>query len=793
MSKENLTSNDLAARLADLEERLEQNESSGQSDATFIELKAELDTIVTSLRSGQQDPFEQESSCQRVTHLVQEIGQAPEDCTMSHGSDKTTSLKSVDLTPHSALGQYELLDKLGEGGMGAVYKARHTRLDKIVAVKVLPADRMKDASAVARFEREMRAVGKLDHANIVRAMDAGEVDGMHFLVMEYVKGMDLSQLSKQLGPLSIPDACELVRQAAVGLDEAFEHGMVHRDIKPGNLILARQRRKPPVVKILDMGLALLSEHHLPDQEGLTTTGQMMGTLDYMAPEQGGDSKNVDIRADIYALGATLYRLLTGHVIYHGDQFSTPMQKMMALSTLEAPPLDLQCSEVPAELAAIVHRMLAKNAEDRYATPEEVVEALAPYCAGADLTELLNRALADESQTPESSFSPTHRGLAGSYTDTALPEPSHDSAGNPPSAMPASSADNGKRKLTPGILAGLAAGAIALLAALVFFLQTPKGTLRVEISDPEIQVRVKGTDIVLEGEDEEIRLTVGEQNLIVKRGDFEFETKDFVLKRDEVTRVKVEWLDGQIKVANGNTMLGSAAPPQTPVDVANIQDPPAVGDSESKPDTQPRVGTGRTGVGTGTNGALLCSLGKPGASTKLDVTGVERLFTIEAWLYLSDDPESTSSGPIFGVGAHSAGGSGIVGIIYGSRDDMLTFDKRTQIKAPSDVWFHCAAVYDGPDYRFYLDGKLVGSGKVEMQIPEAKMNLGFRLPGMIDEVRLSKVARYTESFTPAQRFESDNDTVALYHCDELSGPVVKDSSENGLDAYIHGATWVKGRE
>src|SRR5690606_13492072 len=126
--------------------------------------------------------------------------------------------------------------KLGEGGMGAVYKARHTKLDKIVAIKVLPAERMKDKGAVARFEREMRAVGKLEHPNIVRAMDAGEAGGMHYLVMEYVQGVDLSQLVKQRGPLPIADACELIRQAAVGLDEAHDNGMVHRDIKPSNIM-----------------------------------------------------------------------------------------------------------------------------------------------------------------------------------------------------------------------------------------------------------------------------------------------------------------------------------------------------------------------------------------------------------------------------------------------------------------------------------------------------------------------------------------------------------------------------
>ena len=193
---------------------------------------------------------------------------------------------------------------------------------------------MRDGGAVARFQREMKAVGRLEHPNIVRAMDAGEVDDTHFLVMEYVPGIDLSDLSRRIGPMQIADACELVRQAAVGLQEAHEHGMVHRDIKPSNLILAQPRRRQemPSVKILDLGLALLSEALSPDQQGLTTTGQMMGTLDYMAPEQGGDSHQVDIRADVYSLGATLYKLLCGEAPFGAAKYDTPVKKLVALGT-----------------------------------------------------------------------------------------------------------------------------------------------------------------------------------------------------------------------------------------------------------------------------------------------------------------------------------------------------------------------------------------------------------------------------------------------------------------------------
>ncbi|MCA9269310.1 MAG: serine/threonine protein kinase, partial [Planctomycetales bacterium] len=344
---------ELAARIAELEDRLEAGESV-VAEETLAGLKAQLDTLASELRQpAAVDPFERESACVQASEFVRRFGLEVEAATvrLQAGGAAVGASSAARATPMGSLGAYDLLEKIGEGGMGAVYKARHTKLDKIVAIKVLPAQRLKDRSAVARFEREMRAVGKLEHPNIVRAMDAGEVDGTHFLVMEYVKGADLSQIVKQLGPLPIADACELIRQAAVGLDEAHDLGMVHRDIKPSNIMLCQRtgKRKPPVAKILDMGLAQLSEAHAADA-GLTTTGQMMGTLDYMAPEQGGDSKNVDIRADIYALGASLYRLLTGEVIYHGEKYSTPVQKMMALATQPAPPIQSRRSGVPDELA-----------------------------------------------------------------------------------------------------------------------------------------------------------------------------------------------------------------------------------------------------------------------------------------------------------------------------------------------------------------------------------------------------------------------------------------------------------
>lgn len=283
------------------------------------------------------------------------------------------------------LRDYRLVREIGRGGMGAVFEAIHVPLDRRVALKVLPQDRMENREAVSRFQREMRAIGKLDHPNIVRAQDAGEVDGQHFLVMEFVDGVDLAVLAKRVGPLPIPEACELIRQVAIGLSHVHKHRLVHRDVKPSNVVVTHGG----VVKLLDLGLALLSES-VGEPEELTWSGQVMGTLDYMAPEQFGDS-HVDARADIYGLGATLYRLLTGRAPYEDSRYNTPMKKLMAIATSPVEPVLDYRHDVPAGLNEILTKLLAKNPNDRYASAGEVASALTPFVSGSDLPSLVARA------------------------------------------------------------------------------------------------------------------------------------------------------------------------------------------------------------------------------------------------------------------------------------------------------------------------------------------------------------------------------------------------------------------
>jgi WD40 repeat protein/tRNA A-37 threonylcarbamoyl transferase component Bud32 len=273
--------------------------------------------------------------------------------------------------PGLLLGSYVLLDKLGEGGMGAVYRARNWKLGRTVALKLIRKEWLGNEDAVRRFQREIRAASQLDHPNIVRAYDADEVGGRHLFAMEYVGGQDLAQLSKRHGPLPVAQACDWVRQAAVGLQHAFERGLVHRDIKPHNLLLTRDG----VIKVLDLGLARVSHAAEEGETSSTMTqeGAVMGTPDYIAPEQALESHAVDIRADVYALGCTLYHLLTGRPPFPGG---TLLQKLRRHEREEPTPIAALRPEVPARLAAVVRKMMAKRPEDRYQTPADAAGALA---------------------------------------------------------------------------------------------------------------------------------------------------------------------------------------------------------------------------------------------------------------------------------------------------------------------------------------------------------------------------------------------------------------------------------
>jgi serine/threonine-protein kinase len=271
-----------------------------------------------------------------------------------------------------AIANYQVLDRLGTGGMGTVYKARHRRMKRVVAIKVLARDVGQSENFVQRFQREVETIARLSHPNIVMAHDADEDAAGPFLVMEFVNGCDLATLVTKQGPLSVANALNCILQAAHGLAYAHAQGIIHRDIKPANLL----RDVAGIVKVTDLGIArlssLASEKDALATSGLTQTGSILGTVDYMAPEQAIDSTRIDGRADIYSLGATLYFLLVGEPPY-------PSQSVMAalLKHRDAPipSLTEARKDIPAALDTVFRRMMAKAPAERFPSMLEVIRAL----------------------------------------------------------------------------------------------------------------------------------------------------------------------------------------------------------------------------------------------------------------------------------------------------------------------------------------------------------------------------------------------------------------------------------
>ena len=660
------------------------------------------------------------------------------------------------------LGNYLIRDRIGSGGMGDVFLAEHRRMERLVALKTLPTNMMKNDQSIRRFHQEVKAAARLTHPNIVTAYDADEADGTHFLVMEYVPGQDLSAYVKIQGPFSIEHALTIILQAATGLKYAHEQGIIHRDIKPSNMLLDNTG----TIKILDMGLARIDATG-EDQPGtaLTQSGSMMGTVDFMSPEQAASTHAADYRSDIYSLGCSFYFLVTGKVVYNGPSI---ISRILAHREHPIPSLCTSLAEIPSDVDIVYQKMIAKCPEDRFQSMQEVINAI----TNCELmqTELSSPILQKPLDVRHLESLPSDFVL-NSRKGTAFQQITQ---------------EYNRTGKWGWILTAIAAASLLLLAGIVFKSETPAGTIVLEIDQPELAGAVVNVDgqqklALKTGTSlERIRIPADSQShsLEVSQKGYETFKKQFILKpdREESVRIRLK--------------------------------PLTIAENQSHSETE--------------NYALEFN----GKSSAVELPGLKydgtHPFTLEAFIRPQIPENEYTIAVALMMGAVN------FRVAVSNKNSDTRFMLTTDIKAGKHVRlisdpcvrpvkaYHVAAIYDGKAIWLYLNGKQVQNPvekynekneyvpskdaiRLDLIYPTALFQIGrtsrtalinHRFRGLIDEMRFSNIVRYTSNFTPAKRLKTDAHTMALYHFDAVGSDILKDSSGNGHDGRIIDARWVK---
>jgi formylglycine-generating enzyme required for sulfatase activity/serine/threonine protein kinase len=556
----------MAARLANhpSSEILSALGSGALDDATAAAVLAHLDGCQECCQAATNLLGDSSLRRLRAAHFTASTLPAGRAADETHGPRATPApVKRPDVLPelrdHPL---YEVLRELDRGSMGVVYLAKNKLMDRPEVLKVVNPQLLSEPGMAERFLREIRSAAQLRHPNIATAYSALQVGDLLLFAMEYVEGENLARVVKGRGPLPVVNACYYVQQAALGLQHAFQKGMVHRDIKPGNLILAREGKKH-TVKILDFGLARATRGEGAAGHELTGSGQMLGTPDFIAPEQSEDATRADIRSDIYSLGCTLYFLLAGRPPFQAKSLFGLLQ---AHASMEATPLNEVRKEVPPELAAVVAKMMSKDPAQRYQKPVEVAAALAPFARTG--LQPLPASPSTEKETPPVAGSKTEIGRVCAQ-ETVLPRsarPARRAEGQATVGWPTkgaaterdqSTAAKGSGKWWAVLLGGLAllllVSAIGLWAGGVFRLKTAEGILVVEVDEPNPDVYVDGSKMTVtwgaDGKTAEIRLKPGTRKVEVKKDGF------------TAFGEEVELQDGKRRVLTAR--LVSQAPPVKP--------------------------------------------------------------------------------------------------------------------------------------------------------------------------------------------------------------------------------------